>query len=80
MTAKEELKLNGTELFQFATFSDWVNNAKKRFKNHNLKAIICVASDNSVCHIGEDFMLARDYDLFPIKAYSLERTKDTVPF
>lgn len=75
-----ELKINATELFEFTSFSDWVNNASKRFKPHKFKPNVCIATDGSVCHIGEDFMRARDYDLFPIKVYTLQRTIETTPF
>jgi len=77
---KKQLVLNATEIFQFSSFSDWVNNARKRFKSHGLKPTVCIASDGSVCHNGEDFMLARDYELFPVIVYLLERTKETTPF
>jgi len=77
---EKEIKLNATELFQFGSFNDWVNNASKKFKPYKLLPTICIASDGSVCHIGEDFMLARDWELFPIKVYSLKRTKSSIPF
>lgn len=79
---KQELKLTGTELFQFSSFNDWVKNASERFYPYKHYGIhyVCIAKDNSVCYIGEDFMLAKDWDLFPVKVYSLTRTSETVEF
>lgn len=74
MSTTTDLTIKATELFEFRNFTDWVNNATKNFKPHKFKPTVCIASDGSVCHIGEDFMIARDWKLFPIKVYSLERT------
>jgi len=71
----EELKVNGEFLFQFDNFTHWVNKASSKFRTYSHSGMVCVAFDKNgkVCHIGEDFMNARDNDLFPIKVYSLER-------
>ena len=72
-----KIEIEAEEVFQFSTFSQWVNNATYKFKalgKHH--ATVCIDAGGNVCHIGEDFQLAKTKGLFPVKVYSLQRTKD----
>jgi hypothetical protein len=75
-----ELKINAQELFEFTTYNDWLHNSNSMFKKHSHKPNVCIATDGSVCHIGEDFLRAREWNLFPIKVYTLQRTIESTPF
>lgn len=61
-------------LGQFDTFQDWVSHASRALTglegNHGeeIKAI-CVDAKGRRCHIGGDFMRARDEDAFPIRYF-----------
>ena len=69
------LQVRGTYLFEFKNLSQWLNKAPSWFKPYKYgHSLICLDKRNNVCHIGEDFMVAKDNDLFPVKVYSLERT------
>ncbi|MGN6491196.1 MAG: hypothetical protein ACTHLE_04310 [Agriterribacter sp.] len=71
------LSLCATYLFEFRSFSDWVNNANKRFKPYSLRySTLCIDKNGKVCHDGKDMMHARDNNLFPVKVYSLKRSSD----
>lgn len=70
-----QLTISGDEIITFHSFEQWVNKASAlRLGKH--EEVICVASDGTICHIGSDFMFARDNDLFPVKAYRLIRTSE----
>jgi len=59
------------KVFEFSTFEDWVNNAKKRFRKNNVyqNNTICVDGSGNLCVIGKNFMKARDDNAFPVKVY-----------
>jgi hypothetical protein len=66
-------------LFEFTSFDKWVNKGQSWFKPYNRDKVICIDKNGNCCNIGEDFMAARDNDLFPVKAYRLIRTIETTP-
>lgn len=74
----EKVCLDAEYLFEFESFQRWVNKAQSWFKGYNMRMgnIICIDKNYNVCACGEDFMLARDLNLFPVKVYELKRTKD----
>jgi hypothetical protein len=75
MNYQHQLKLQAEFLFEFRNFTDWVNNASKRFRPYKYGYhTIAVDTNGMVCHIGQDFMIARDEKLFPIKVYALQRS------
>jgi hypothetical protein len=61
----------GEELFQFATFNDWVSSATRRFaaSGHRSENIICIDNKGRICRIGKHMMKARDENAFPITAH-----------
>ncbi len=70
----ENLTIKGELLFEFNSFSQWVNKASSWFKPYKYGfSYVCLDKNNNVCHIGEDFMNARDNNLFPVKVYVLQR-------
>lgn len=59
---------------QFDTFDDWVWSATQKIGrrrgsvNQELPAF-CVDTKGRRCHVGADFMLARDENAFPIRYF-----------
>lgn len=71
---KNTLTIGAEYLFEFKNFTDWVNNATKRFKPYGQRfPTVCINTEGKVCHDGSDMMYSRDNKLFPVKVYSLER-------
>lgn len=68
------LQVEATEVFSFISHRDWVNNAQDRYLPYKYTPMVAIAADNTVCHIGEDFRVADEKSLFPIKVYQLLRT------
>lgn len=70
----QDVIIKGELLFEFASFSQWVNKATSWFAPYKYGySCICLDTAGNVCHIGEDFKHARDNDLFPVKVYALQR-------
>lgn len=69
----------GDFLFQFDSFSAWVNTAQRVWRDHKVRATdtLCLDAQGRVCLIGLHFMVARDEQAFPIRVY-LAR-KDMTP-
>lgn len=69
----EEIKINAKLLFQFDSFSQWVNKATSYYSlsGVNSEKTIAVDKAGNVCHGGADMMNARDNRLFPVKVYSI---------
>lgn len=72
------VKAKAEYLFEFTYFSQWVNKASSWFKPYKNECF-CLDKNGNYCHIGEDFQIADDNDLFPIKAYRRIRTKEANP-
>lgn len=59
---------------QFDSFNDWVNHASRALTGvtgsvgEELKPF-CVDAKGRRCHVGKDFMRARDEDAFPIRYF-----------
>jgi len=59
---------------QFDTFEDWANHAQRALGGHtgsvgeDLQAF-CVDAKGRRCNVGNDFMLARDEDAFPVRYF-----------
>lgn len=62
---------NVNKVFIFKSYSDWSNNAQKRFKKHKvaLYETICVDSINRLCISGADFSSAESENTYPITVY-----------
>jgi hypothetical protein len=69
------IDINAEEIAKFQTFSQWVNKASL-WLGHSKRThvLICLDKAGNICQIGEDFMAARDFDLFPVTAYLIEKT------
>lgn len=68
---KKEIEV--TELFQFHSFSNWVNTASRRFKPYRFDTTICADSLGNILNDGADFGHARDNDLFPVTVYRVDK-------
>lgn len=69
-----EVTIKAEYLFEFGNFNQWVRKASQWFKPYKFGYhYVCLDKENNVCHIGEDFMNARDKELFPVKVYALNR-------
>ena len=68
----------GPFLFQFATFSGWVNHAQRAWRAEGVRSddTLCLDTDGRVCRIGRDFMTARDEGKFPVRVYLM---RDDLP-
>ncbi len=69
------IQVLGDEVTTFVNHDQYINR-NAAIKLGQTEIVICVAVDNSVCHTQQDFLYARDNDLFPVKAYRLTRTFD----
>jgi len=75
MEGQEKITLIAEEVTTFHDFQEWVNKATSRIGGFRKEQkIICVDIKGNTLTIGEDFMYARDNNLFPVKAYRLVRT------
>ncbi|WP_303829359.1 hypothetical protein [Asticcacaulis taihuensis] len=55
---------------QFDTFQDWVNHASRALSVPDYEAKpICIDNMGRRCHIGGDFMRARDEGQFPVRYF-----------
>ena len=73
----EKITLEAEEITTFHTFQEWVNKASSRIGGFRREQrIICFDVNGNALTIGEDFMYARDNNLFPVKAYRLVRTSE----
>lgn len=59
---------------QFDTFDDWVNHASRALTGETGSmgeplAAFCVDTKGRRCHIGSDFMRARDEEAFPVRYF-----------
>jgi hypothetical protein len=70
--------VNAEFLGTFASFEQWVSKASSWIGGHRKGTIICVDKAGNLCLIGEDFMAARDFDLFPVNAYKMIKTIEAV--
>lgn len=72
---EKDLTLKAEFLFEFKDFEQWVNKASSWFTPYTrYDKTVCLDINGRACTIGEDFMKARDENLFPVKAYRLTRT------
>jgi hypothetical protein len=61
----------GPKLFDFATFSRWVNHAQHAWKDAGVPVnyTLCIDAKGRHCFIGRDFMIARDDGSFPVTVH-----------
>ncbi len=59
----------GEEVFEFSSYSQWVNKAASWFRGFKPGECICIDKVGRICRTGKQFMRARDQDTFPIKVY-----------
>lgn len=64
---------HGEKLFEFQTFTDWLNTAKQKFEHAAVRGNRVVAIDQKgrLCGWGEHFMKARDENAFPVQVFLL---------
>lgn len=79
MSERSIISVKAEHIYTFNSFSEWVNKASSRLGGFGKsQKIICVDTEGNYCHQGEDFMIARDNNLFPVKAYRLVRTNERI--
>jgi hypothetical protein len=72
-----KIEINAELIYEFRSFQNWVDKARSRIGVFSRsEIIICIDKNGNSCNIGEDFMHARDNDLFPVKAYRLIRNTE----
>jgi hypothetical protein len=64
----------GELLFDFRSFSDWVNHAKDRFAACGVQRgkYILVDKRGRICVSGREMMRARDDESFPVLVYAID--------
>ncbi|MDR1897986.1 MAG: hypothetical protein LBR10_14475 [Prevotellaceae bacterium] len=69
----ETVEIKAEKICKFENFNSWVNHASSWIGVYNKlhDTIICIDKNGNSCHIGKQFMFARDNDLFPVTAYRL---------
>lgn len=83
LPGKEEgwISVHAELVTTFENFSQWVNNASNTIGRYpGTEQIICVDKNGNTSTGGQDFMCARDNHYFPVKAYRLIRSIESVPF
>lgn len=70
----EELTIKGELLFVFTSKQHWINKATSWYKPYRAYHTVALDQENNVCHIGEDFRVAEEKGLYPIRVYALKRT------
>lgn len=74
-----ELTVNCVHIATFVSFQEWVRYASDWLKHNKRKCVLlCLDSMGNACFIGEDFMAARDHNLFPVNAYLITRAIEGV--
>jgi len=72
---ESSLTVYGEKICVFNTFDEWVDKASSRLSGLGKRVPwVCLDRQGFVCHIGEDFMMARDKGRFPVTAYVLTRS------
>lgn len=67
---EDEIPMRAYKVCEFQTFNSWVNHASSWLCNYDGEDIICIDKLGYRCYIGEQFMHARDHDLFPVTCYA----------
>jgi flagellar biosynthesis/type III secretory pathway protein FliH len=75
---EDKCRVNAEYLCTFKDFDQWVNKASSWIAGHRKGTVICIDDAGNLCLIGEDFMAARDFKLFPVKAYRMIKTIEAV--
>jgi hypothetical protein len=76
--SKGAATVNAEYVCTFETFAQWVNHAASWIGGHRKGTLICIDKAGNLCLIGEDFMAARDFKLFPVRAYRMKKTIEAV--
>jgi len=72
----DETTINGDLLFQFDSFSHWVNKATSLYAEYAKgKQTIAFDTAGNICRCGAEMMNARDNKLFPVKVYGINKKK-----
>lgn len=75
----KKIEVNAELVTIFLSFQQWVQNASTFLGPFpKTEKIICIDKKGNACNTGSEFMHARDYDLFPVKAYRLIKSGEKV--
>lgn len=72
------LEIEAELIFEFPTFSNWVNKAPAKFKPYRMEVTICVDAGGNVIKNRLGFMAARDANLFPVQVFKLIKVHNTI--
>lgn len=69
------------ELFHFTSKQDWVNRAKNLFANCGVRQgfYVSVDANGHVMHMGKCFMVAEQFNAYPVRVYELQTNWEGVP-
>lgn len=62
----------GKQLFSFASFTNWCNTAKRKFRKAGVSSLdtVCVDAKGRLCTSGKEFTRAEREDTFPVTVYA----------
>lgn len=64
-------------LFEFTSENHWISKAQRWCKGYQKNRLLFVDKENNYVEIGEDFRIAQEIGLYPVKVYRLIRTKES---
>lgn len=74
------IKVQAEYLTTFRNINDWVDKAFSEIGGYgDMQQVLCLDKNGNACHVGADFTAAKKADSFPVKAYRLIRTIETIP-
>lgn len=68
------IQLQGEFLFEFSSKQHWINKAQSWFRPYKGEEHICLDTNGNILTCGEDFRIAEERNLYPVKVYRLIRT------
>ena len=70
-----KIEINVTLVYEIENKRQWINSFPGALpKLPMVEKLLWVDNKGNVATVGEDFMIAEDFDRYPIKIYWLERT------
>lgn len=71
MTTNQLSVLVGEKLFEFVSFDNWCDTARRKFVAAHVRGdeTLCVDASGRLCTCGKEFMRARDEGTYPVRVF-----------